>query len=697
MNKLSYSASIDKPLLNIFAAGIILGLLFFLIDLAIAFFKYYTPSSVNNLILSEIFGTILYLLISSSILLIFMFLAHIVFLKGKRSFQNILHISMSFTFFLLISIFIQFSVNNNFSLRVIFILISILCTYGFYNITKKYWVNKIIFNLIFIITSYILTVIYCNLLIYIKIISSFKLRDIKYIFLSLPILISYIYLIKICYKYFIKKIKIRKGVIIIYPFIIIIAIIPLLRNLNFDNKEYVSSNNTLNVVILILDALRADCLGCYGSNVKTPNIDKLAKEGIVFENAFSQAPLTLPSMVSFFSSYNPSVNKLNNLARLSDKNETLAEELRSRGYRTCALVGNHLLGESSGVLQGFGNYLILDYVKYNRYLYQLPIIQQFNKIFHKYFYENPLPDTSKVLTKKALKFLQKNYKYNFYLWIHYMDPHDPYSPAKEYCNIDYRGKLKSYFAPDQPFWGSPLISHIRGGYYYLNSQDKKYIKSLYEGEIAYLDHHIGKVLSEIEKLGIEEKTIIILTSDHGEEFWEHGDFLHGQSLYDELINVPLIIKSPTLSRGKKVKSIARLTDVMPTIREFLQLPINEKMQGHSLISIINSKNEEENFAFSEETEFYEDRKSIRTQQYKLILGMDTKRVELYDVVNDPYEKEDLSTKKPTIAKKLTEKLLNIIIENKNYSAEFNKGRILDKEKQDILDLKKRLKALGYIK
>ena len=695
MKKSTPSSSVKKPLLHIFYGGIILGLLFFLVDFTIGFLTQGSTVSLNSLILLETYGTILYLLTSLLILISFIFFAHIIFSKRGLSFKNILLLSISFTFFLLL--FFGFEVLIvDFSLRILFVFISALCTYGFYNIIKRYWSNDVIYSLIFAITSYILAIVCLNLLIYIKIVGHYGIKNIKYIFLSLIIVILCIYLIRHCYKFFIKKKKIIKGVISIYPAIIIISIIPFLKNLAFDNGKNVSSIKDLNVVILTLDALRADCLGIYDGNVKTPNIDKLAKEGIVFENAFSQAPCTIPSMVSFFSSYNPSVNKINGHIRLSTEKVTLAEELRLRGYTTCAMVANFLLGESSGVCQGFNHYLILHHHAGTTYLYRLPIVDKLNKIFHKLFYKNPILDTTKILTEKALKFLKKNYRHSFYLWIHYMDPHDPYSAREEFCTLEYKGKLKPYFAPMVRFWDTPQLSAIRKGTIYLNREDKEYIRALYDAEVSYLDQKIGEILSEIEKLGIKEKTIIILTSDHGEEFWDHGDYYHGQSLYDELIKVPLIIKSPTLPKGKRINHITRLIDVIPTIREILHLPKTEKLQGHSLIKIIKNKIKKYHPAFSEENYYYEDRKSIRTQEYKLILGMDTGKIELYDIINDPYEKEDISTKKAKIAQKLTQQLLQIVAENKNYAAKFSSKIILEEEKEKMLDLKKRLKALGYI-
>jgi len=280
----------------------------------------------------------------------------------------------------------------------------------------------------------------------------------------------------------------------------------------------------INLLVVTIDTLRADHLGCYGySKVETPRIDRLAKDGILFTQAFTPVPITLPSHVSIFTGlYPPSHGVRNNgTFILNQSATTLAEILQQHGWRTAAMVSSYTLDSCFGLNQGFEVYD--DDCSQNQ--------AGGPSILHN---ERRGEETS----RRAIQWLDQHYQEKFFLWIHYFDPHADYSPP-------------------EPF-GS------------------KYRENPYDGEIAYTDMCLGQVLDKLEQLGVLDHTLIVFTSDHGEGLGEHRERTHAFFIYDSTLRVPLIFRYPAkLPRGCKVSGLVRTIDLMPTILELLKVPMSK--------------------------------------------------------------------------------------------------------------------------
>lgn len=312
-----------------------------------------------------------------------------------------------------------------------------------------------------------------------------------------------------------------------------------------------------NVVLISLDTLRADHLGSYGYPRNTsPHLDDLAKKGILFEKAISQSSWTMPSHASLFTSFYPSDLNLVYFpypGRISENTTVLTELLKEEGYATACFHGGSFLDEGFGFDQGF------DVYKSNG-------------------------QRMEQNTKDIYAWLSENHDKKFFLFLHNFNVHTPYTAPEPY---------RSYFTNNSistdinSFMGDiKRLYRQSGSLPYENNSDLEYVVSQYDGEIAHLDHLIGQLLEELITRGLLNKTIIIVTSDHGEEFLEHGDFGHVRSLYDELVHVPLILWAPTLPEGRVVSHQVRLIDVMPTVLDLLGISYSEKVRGVSLVSSV---------------------------------------------------------------------------------------------------------------
>ncbi|MGA1840177.1 MAG: tetratricopeptide repeat protein [bacterium] len=350
-----------------------------------------------------------------------------------------------------------------------------------------------------------------------------------------------------------------------------------------------------NLLLITIDTLRADHLGCYGYNkVKTPAIDSLAKEGVLFTRAFTPVPVTLPSHVSIMTGQYPIQHGIRNNGNfiLGPDATTLAEVMKAQGYRTGACIGAFVLDSLFGLDQGFD------------------------------FYDDSLPKEgaaaillenerrAEAVTQAGLNWLEKNKDAPFFLWLHYFDPH-------------------AIYLPPNPF-------------------KEEYKGNLYDGEIAYTDSCIDNLLQGMEKLELKERTIIILTSDHGEGLGEHGEPTHAIFIYDSTLQIPLIIRDPggTLPSGK-INAMVTTLDIFPTILDLLDLSskeINLKFEGKSLMPLIIKKVDslhseilceslypELNFGWSRI-------EGVRTPEWKYVSAP---RPELYNLIEDPKETKNL--------------------------------------------------------
>jgi len=392
-----------------------------------------------------------------------------------------------------------------------------------------------------------------------------------------------------------------------------------------------------NILLITLDTTRADHLGCYGykKNI-TPHIDFLAQQGLIFLEAYTPVPLTLPSHCSILTGLYPSSHQVHNngLYQLQSNFLTLAEILKKEGYLTAAFVSSFTLDSRFGLDQGFDYY-----------------DDQFNE-------NQPLKNFRSE--RKAAQVYQAFQRWfnqrpqgKFFCWIHFFDPHLPYNPPP-------------------PF-------------------QQKFSKRPYDGEIAYMDFYIGKIIDLLEKNDLLEKTVIILVGDHGEALGDKKEIDHGLFLYNSTLKVPLILftRGNWLPSKKVVKTRVRTIDIFPTILEICQTnDISSDVQGQSLLPLLKSEKNKhrscyletffpyENFGWAKLTGFIQD-------NWKLI---NAPLPELYNLENDPAEKDNLVNKNPLLFQKLKKTL-------KKYLSPQTPTR---KTRHLSLEEERKLRSLGYL-
>lgn len=338
-----------------------------------------------------------------------------------------------------------------------------------------------------------------------------------------------------------------------------------------------------NILLITLDTLRADHLPVYGYPLNTsPNLNKIAEKSVIFENAVSQSSWTLPSHSSIFTGKYPSNHKaIMTHQKLNQEETTLTEILNTKGFYTAGFIGGPYCQSRYGIGQGFMTYRDrLDFWNY------IPIFDSLRfRLIIDWFSPNlnrilgiDNEKTSTEINKEVFKWLEKNKDQTFFMFINYFDPHSPYNLGS---------KFKKYFTTNTM------------SYYYVDSAFSikrnedfpedviDYMLKLYDTEIFYLDLNLGKLFNKLDEFGIKNNTIIIITADHGEEFYEHGRFSHDNTLYEEIIHVPLIIYYPKELKAQRVKKRIGLINIFPTVLDMLQMEIPEGIDGVSILPLMD--------------------------------------------------------------------------------------------------------------
>ena len=400
---------------------------------------------------------------------------------------------------------------------------------------------------------------------------------------------------------------------------------------------------SINVVLITIDTLRADHLSCYGSSlVDTPNLDGFAREGIRFDNAASTVPFTLPAHSSIMTGlYPPRHGIRENVGYfLGDATPTVAELLDAGGRDTAGFVSAFVLDSRWGIGRGFDRYFD-DFGGEEMESHNLGAVQR--------------PGNETIA--EAVRWLDGHEPMKpFFLWLHLYDPHDPYTPPEPY---------KSQYA------GHP-----------------------YRGEVAFTDSLIGGFRKDLEERGLLDRSLVILTGDHGEGLGDHGERFHGFFVYDTTIRVPLIIRFPRAARaGAVISDPVSHVDLLPTILDATGLPVPDGSEGTSLLpAIAAGKVDADREVYSES--FYpllhygwSPLRSIRTNRYKLI---SVPRPELYDIVDDRKEQHNLVADDPEIAAELTGRLQRLREEMDRDATSAATSADLDQETIN------QLRALGYL-
>jgi arylsulfatase A-like enzyme len=381
-----------------------------------------------------------------------------------------------------------------------------------------------------------------------------------------------------------------------------------------------------NVLFITMDSLRHDHLGCCEYEpAHTPNIDALAGDGTVFRGAVAQGTYTsisVPTMITGKFPYFTGIRTFR--AELDSHHTTLAEVLSANGYATFAT--NKVWSQS--FFQGFEEYGNSD---------------------------DPTPER----TERAIQGLEKLADQKFFIWLYYWDPHAPYDPPEEFMRIyepDYvrlpmserlvGGAAGKEQLRDQSghFNGSiATLMKLNQGTIRLTSLDRKHLLNLYDAEIAFVDAEIGKLVVKLKQMELYDKTLIVLSADHGEAFGEHKTYYHGMTTYDELARVPLIIKPPhTMEKNKVVPNQVRNIDIMPTILDYCDLQAPEECNGQSLRPLIETKASPNLPGIIEVQAGRQNHLvALRHQGHKLIYAFGENTVQLYDLETDPEERKNL--------------------------------------------------------
>ncbi len=408
-----------------------------------------------------------------------------------------------------------------------------------------------------------------------------------------------------------------------------------------DSASQLRGHQDFNVILITVDTLRADRLGCYGFMPDvTPAMNKMAASGVRFENCIAQTPLTLPSHTTILTGTLPIHHGVrdNGGFVVSPRLETLAESFKAAGYRTAAFVSAYVLDSKWGLNQGFDYY-------FDRF-----DLGRFEKISL-----GEVQRRAEETVDEVLAWLEKNKSQKFFAWVHLYDPHTPYEPPEPF---------KSQY-PDRP----------------------------YLGEIAYTDSQLARFWNYLEKEKLFDNLFLILASDHGESLGEHGETTHGFFVYQEAIHVPLIFVTPFEKfKGKTYSGVVTLADMMPTVLEMVGLNIPTEVQGRSLLPYFNGrKKAEDRMAYSET--FYpryhygwSELRSLQNNRYKLILAPVP---ELYDLKSDPDEQKNLVY----LEKKVYDQLTRLAEEFEKKAGE--KAIEADFASVDE-ETREKLAALGYL-
>jgi choline-sulfatase len=396
-----------------------------------------------------------------------------------------------------------------------------------------------------------------------------------------------------------------------------------------------------NVVLVTIDTVRADHVGCYSARgVVTTTLDSLAHDGVVFDDAISQVPLTWPSHTVILTGLYPFQNGVQDFTgrSLESRFRTVAQAFKANGYATGAVVSSFVLDQSFGLARGFDHY-----------------DDAFSPKAYKERDLGIVERRAEESVTHALDWLNRTPRRRpFFLWLHLYDPHSPYDPPEPY-HTDYHDKL-------------------------------------YDGEIAYADHELGRLVSWLKRKQLYAGSLIVVLSDHGESLGEHGEKEHGFFIYNSTTRIPLIVKPPAGSgiRPGRITQPVETTEVAPTLLRLAGLsdPIQKQFQSPPLFDSGNKTNE---LSYSET--FYPFNSfgwsplhSVQTGRYHYI---DAPKPELYDLAADPGEKNNLAAQQPATMEVLKSKL-QALMRDRPFTPDAKAGASLPPETAE------KLRALGYV-
>lgn len=414
-----------------------------------------------------------------------------------------------------------------------------------------------------------------------------------------------------------------------------------------------------NVILISIDSLRPDHLGCYGyKRATSPEIDRFAKEGLVFETHISSAPWTLPAHAALFTSVPDSVHGLVDPVelRLSEDWETLAESFQKGGYRTAGFFAGPYLHPAFGLGQGFDSYEDCVSVVSDAELDEdgrwsmaaRNMRASHQGVTNELVYERwraMLDDAAPVGGGKNKR---------LFAFVHLWDVHFDFTPPPPYDTMfdpGYDGPITG-----RDFFWDPSINAM------LPDEDKRHIVALYDGEIRWTDEIIGRMRRDLEERGLAENTVVVITADHGTELFDHGGKGHRTTLYDEQIHIPLIVWWPDRIEEGRHQSVTRMIDIGPTLRELCELPAVPTTMGHSLAPLARGETVSPVGApaVSELISVGRSLRSIRTETDKLVHNTNSDSFSWFDLVLDPLENQVRTAREDTRFVRLDEQYWTIV-------------------------------------
>jgi arylsulfatase A-like enzyme len=417
-----------------------------------------------------------------------------------------------------------------------------------------------------------------------------------------------------------------------------------------------------NMILISIDTLRADRVGAYGyARETTPRLDALAGRGVVFENVIAECSWTLPSHVTMLTGLAPSTHGtvLPNL-RVADDVRLVSQIVREHGYRTLGLTGGGYVGAHHGFDRGFETF----------------------------------DDTDRTLAETLQRATAALDAYGprerFFFFLHTYDVHCPYTPSPRFAEL-FGDDPGAEFIETRGRCGNPHFNSMR-----LSDGQVRFISNHYDASVREADDALGKFFAALDERGLFERTVVIVTSDHGEEFREHGQIGHERTLYRESLMVPLVIHAPSL-RPRRVAEPVGLIDLAPTLLDLAGIPAPAEMEGRSLLPLVRGEKGPDGVpageAFARAPRFSElDRhvplRSVTAQELHLIVNRKTGRLELFDFRADPMEQVNLAAADSSRARSLAA----LVADHERGRARRQPPAIWDLSPEDI----QRLRSLGYV-
>jgi choline-sulfatase len=446
---------------------------------------------------------------------------------------------------------------------------------------------------------------------------------------------------------------------------------------NFDKPPAVvrgkDRKTAKSAILLMIDTLRADHTHCYGAkNIKTPVLDRLAEEGAMFERFSAVEDWTKPSCATMLTGLYPNTHKAQTESAVLSKSVAMvSEEMKSRGLTTGAFIANGYISEKFGFKRGW------DY--YENYI------------------REKKPTEAEHVFHKAAEWIDKVRDKRFFAYIHTIDPHVPYSPPEDFIKLY---DSKPYDGPIKPRMSHVQLEEIKKGSLKVSERDKQRIEALYKGEISYHDKYLGSFMQRMADMGLLEDTLLIITADHGEEFWEHGSVGHGHSIFQELVHVPFVVFwKGVVPAGRRVADNHDHAVIVPTLMDGLSLDAPDYLEGTSILP--KAVGLDEKYPHAGFSTHQNERMGVWSDRVKLQMNGPVNTY-LYDMAKDPDCKNNVYKNHP-VSLRYMRTLLGLFMGSPDRK-DWKSTALLAEKQLDVKveevewddELKKQLQKLGYV-